>query len=135
MARLISPRRARPSRAPAVDNGEEFQRGFGGAALAIAVAKRKLHALIVEIAFERAPFVIQRARADGAGGQAERLGGGNRARLGAKLKRRSRVKRAGRTEMYQAASEHDRACDALTTENPHLTPLSASSAGLFCTRA
>ena len=66
MARLISPRRARPSREPGgVDDGEEFQRGRRHAAVTVAFAERKLHHFIVEPALHAQPFVAQSAAGEG----------------------------------------------------------------------
>ena len=67
MARLISPSRARPSRAlRGVDDGKKFQRGRRDAAVAVAVAQRKLHQFVIEAALQAEPFFQHTAGGRGA---------------------------------------------------------------------
>jgi hypothetical protein len=58
MARLISPSRAVAS-PRLVDDAEQFQRRIRRAALAVAVAERKLHPFIVDLVRNAKPFCLQ----------------------------------------------------------------------------
>ena len=56
-----------------IDDREEFQRGVGGAVVAIAVAERQLHPFVIELVLDAEPFGPQAAGIDRRGREPERL--------------------------------------------------------------
>jgi hypothetical protein len=58
-----------------VDDREKRQRSRGGAALAVRVAERQLHLLVVEIALNAKPFLTQASRGQRRREKPERLRG------------------------------------------------------------
>ena len=112
-----------------VDDGEQLQRGLRGATLAVAVAERKLHALVIDLAGGAKPFRAQAAAGYRQGGQSERLG-----RSGWNLDAADWLDcvrpcvRCG-CETDHADSDNGAAPCACPTKKTHLTPLVRASAG------
>ncbi|MBA7472119.1 hypothetical protein ES707_07439 [subsurface metagenome] len=58
-----------------VNDGEQSQRSRRDAGIAVAVAQRKLHHVVVEPALQAEPFVVDVACGKRRGGEGKRLGG------------------------------------------------------------
>jgi hypothetical protein len=58
-----------------IHDGEKLKGRRGCAAVAVAVAKRELHPLVVELAFDAKPLFVQSAPGQGRSRQPERLRG------------------------------------------------------------
>jgi len=114
-------------RAAAVDDGQQLQGGRRDAAFAVAVAQRKLHPFIVQLALDAKPFLPQAALGQGRCEKPERLG-----RAAGRLRRCVQIHRGGpelsRRPEPGKAHEYDGAPSLRAAEKPHLTPLVRASA-------